>query len=102
MDTVGEKIDKNNDNVGALLSAHNDAVTQKFNQVQNFMVFTHLFPYCNECVDTVKDLGVHVDGNLKFITHISKTVAKAQSRANLIHICFISEDPATLKRAFNT
>jgi len=42
-----------------------------------------------QCVDTVKDLGMHVDENLKFMTHINKTVAKAQSRANVIHKFFI-------------
>ena len=62
----------------------------------------HIDNHVMQCVDTVKDLGVHVDDNLKFITLINKTVAKAQSRANLIHKCFISKDPATLKRAFTT
>ena len=55
-----------------------------------------------QSADTVKDLGVHVDENLKFTTHINMTVAKAQSRANLIHKCFISKDPTTLIRAFTT
>jgi len=45
---------------------------------------------------------VHVDKNLKFMTHINKTVAKAQSRANLIHKRFISKDPTTLTKAFTT
>jgi len=36
-----------------------------------------------QCVDSVKDLGVHVDKNLKFMTHINKTVAKAQIRVGL-------------------
>ena len=36
------------------------------------------------------------------MTHINKTVAKAQSRATLIHYCFISKDPTTLTRAFTT
>ena len=62
----------------------------------------HIGNHVMQCVDTVKDLGVHVDDNLKFITHINKTVAKAQSRANLIHECFIFKDPATMKRAFTT
>jgi len=43
---------------------------------------------------------VHVDKNLKFMTHINKTVSKAQSRANLIHKCLISKDPTTLTKAF--
>jgi len=33
----------------------------------------------------VKDLGVMVDSHLSFDTHISKTVARAFTRANLIH-----------------
>jgi hypothetical protein len=62
----------------------------------------HIGNHVMHCVDTVKDLDVHVDDNLKCITHINKTVVKAQSRANLIHKCFIAKDTATLKRAFTT
>ena len=62
----------------------------------------HIGNHVMQSVDTVKDLGVHVDENLKFTTHINMTVAKAQSRANLIHKCFISKDPTTLIRAFTT
>jgi len=51
-------------------------------------------------VDEVKDLGVIVDSHLSFDVHISKTVARAFTRANLIHKCFSSRDAATLWRAF--
>jgi len=37
----------------------------------------------------VKDLGVIVDSHLSFDAHISKTVARAFTRANLIHKCII-------------
>ena len=46
----------------------------------------------------VKDLGVIVD--LSFDAQITKTVARAFTRANLIHKCFTSRDAATLWRAF--
>jgi ribonuclease P/MRP protein subunit RPP40 len=53
-------------------------------------------------VDEVKDLGVTIDGKLKFTSHINRIVAKAFSRVNLIFKCFISKDNiATLVRAFN-
>jgi len=51
-------------------------------------------------VDEVKNLGVIVDSHLSFDVHISKTVARAFTRANLIHKCFTSRDAATLWRAF--
>jgi len=52
-------------------------------------------------VDEVKYLGVIVDSHLSFDVHISKTVARAFTRANLIHKCFTSRDAATLcRRAF--
>ena len=50
-------------------------------------------------VDEVKDLGVIVDSHLSFDVHISKTIARAFTRANLIHKCFTSRDAATLWRA---
>lgn len=55
-------------------------------------------PFVNE----FKDLGVIIDSNVKFNTHINTIVARASSRANLIHKCFISKDVQTLKRAFIT
>ena len=52
-------------------------------------------------VDEVKDLrGIIIDLHLSFDSHISKTVARAFTRANLIHKCFTSRDAATLWRAF--
>jgi len=41
-------------------------------------------------VDEVKDLGVVVDSGLSFDTLIGKTVARAFTRANLIHKRFVS------------
>jgi len=51
-------------------------------------------------VDEVKDLGVIIDFHLSFDAHVTKTVARAFTRANLIHKCFTSRDVATLWRAF--
>jgi len=48
----------------------------------------------------VKDLGVIVDSHLSFDTHISTTVARAFTRVNLIHKCFISRNAETSWRAF--
>ncbi len=51
-------------------------------------------------VGNVKDLGVIVDSQLSFASHIDQIVARAFIRANLIHKCFVSRDTATLTRAF--
>ena len=48
----------------------------------------------------MRDLGVIVDSSLKFNSHISYIVAKANSRASLIHKCFVSRNPEILLRAF--
>ena len=48
--------------------------------------------YPIEKVDTIRDLGVHVDSKLKFDKHIAFTVRKAFARAKLILKCFISKD----------
>jgi len=57
---------------GCLGSGPNDALTS-----------VHIGNHVVQCVDTVKDLGVHEDKNFKFVTHINKTVAETQARANL-------------------
>lgn len=56
--------------------------------------------YVLPVVNTVKDLGVVIDSRLTFDAHIQQMVAKAFSRANLIHKCFMSRDTTTLLRAF--
>jgi len=53
-------------------------------------------------VDAVRDFGVIVDSQLSFAAHIDQVVARAFTRANLIHECFISRDTATLKRKCQT
>ena len=53
-------------------------------------------------VDVVIDLGIFVDKSLKFDHYINNIVARASSRANLIHKCFISEDITVMTRAFVT
>jgi len=39
-------------------------------------------------VDTVKDLGVIMDSQLKFDVHVNNIVLRAHNIANLIHKCF--------------
>ena len=51
-------------------------------------------------VDKVKDLGVIVDSQLSFVSHVDQIAARAIIRANLIHKCFVSRDIASLTRAF--
>src|SRR5664279_51238 len=53
-------------------------------------------------VNEYRDLGVIIDNALKFKSHINSVVAKANSRACLIHKCFVSRDIPTLVRAFKT
>ena len=53
-------------------------------------------------INEYKDLGVIVDNKLKFTSHINRIVANANSRAFLIHKCFVSRDVPTLVRAFTT
>src|SRR5664279_2358547 len=53
-------------------------------------------------VKYVKDLGIHIDSHLKFDSHITNIVARASTRANLIHKCFVSKDVLALNRAFVT
>ena len=49
-----------------------------------------------------EDLGVIINENLKFISHIYRVVAKASVRACLIRKCFVLRDAPTLIRAFKT
>jgi hypothetical protein len=51
-------------------------------------------------VKEFKDLGVVIDNNLKFTSHVNYVVAKASARACLIHKCFVSKDVHTLTRAY--
>jgi len=49
-------------------------------------------------VNEVKDIGVFVDSNLTFHSHIDNIVALAFIRSNLILKCFVLRDVATLMR----
>jgi len=51
-------------------------------------------------VNEVRDLGVFVDSNLVFHSHIDKIVARAFIRSNSILKCFVSRDVPILMRAF--
>ena len=50
--------------------------------------------------DLASDLGVEVDSDLKFSTHINHIARKASTRCYLLRRCFTSRDTATLVRAF--
>jgi len=61
----------------------------------------HIYIYLRHCsLYRVRDLGVFVDCNLTFHSHIDKIVARAFIRSNLILKCFVSRDASTLMRAF--
>ena len=51
-------------------------------------------------VNQIRDLGVIVDNNLAFASHINSIVSRAFIRANLIHKCFLSRNVNNLIRAF--
>ena len=53
-------------------------------------------------VESVVDLGITVDGALKFTSHIANIARKASTRCFLISKCFLSKDSASLVRAFKT
>jgi len=51
-------------------------------------------------VETIKDLGVTIENNLKFSSHIHNIIAQASARANLTQKCFASKEESLLSRAF--
>ena len=50
----------------------------------------------------VRDLGVLVDPQLKFMAHVNSVVSRAHTRSNLILKCFVSRNRTTLVKAFTT
>jgi len=38
--------------------------------------------------DTIKDLGIHIDSNLKFYLHTASVISKANRTLAIIHKCF--------------
>jgi hypothetical protein len=61
-----------------------------------YNIGTNQLPIC----DTVVDLGVTVDSELKFSEHIHNMVRKALTRSYLLRKCFLSRDRTTLVKAF--
>ena len=61
-----------------------------------YNIDTNQLPVC----DTVVDLGVTVDSELKFSEHIHNMVRKAMTRSYLLSKCFLSRDRTTLVKAF--
>ena len=55
----------------------NDSVTD---------VSYHIKSYPVPTIKTIKDLGVTVENNLKFSSHINNIITRASARANLIQI----------------
>ena len=53
-----------------------------------------------ESTTSIRDLGVYIDSNLKFNSHIDHVVRTASIRARLIHKSFFSRDQTLLCRAF--
>jgi hypothetical protein len=53
-----------------------------------------------EVLDEVKDLGIIVDSDLSFKSHINNFVARAFIKSKLITRCFVSRNISTLMRAF--
>ena len=63
------------------------------------------YSLCNSPITTrseISDLGVIVDSNLNFTSHINSIVSKAHVRANLILRSFQSKRDQSLIKAFNT
>ena len=63
-----------------------------------FKLADNLFHQVNE----IRDLGVIVDNQLSFNTHISTIVANAKKRLFLLHKSFITKDAMLLLKAFVT
>ena len=51
-------------------------------------------------IKTVRDLGILVDDNLKFISHINEILKRSNQRANLIHRTFLSRNQSSLTTAY--
>ena len=65
----------------------------------------HQYRFLNEIIsrsDVVRDLGIIVDPNLKFIDHIRGIVSRAHLRASQIIRCFLSRNLPLMTRAFTT
>lgn len=60
----------------------------------------HINGNCLAVMDEVRDLGVIIDPDLSFHSHINKMVARAFIRSKLIHKCFVSRHVPVLMRAF--
>jgi hypothetical protein len=56
--------------------------------------------YTVKLCDSVNDLGVLVQSNLKFSSHCASIATKANARAKLILKCFLSRKPVNFIRAF--
>ena len=51
-------------------------------------------------IKTVRDLGILVDDNLKFNSHINEIIKRSNQRANLIHRTFLSRNKSSLITAY--
>ena len=48
---------------------------------------------------TLKELGIHVDNQLRFTNHVNQIVAKTHVRSRRIHECFLSKDRSAIDKA---
>ena len=78
----------------AILNIHHKSTAPS----RDYTLADCIIPTC----EAVKDLGVTVDCDLKFTLHINNIAARAHSRANLIHKCFVSRDRESLLRTYIT
>jgi len=53
-------------------------------------------------VSEVRDFNVIVDSSLKFYSHISYIVAKANALASLNYKCFVSRNPEIMHKKFTS
>ena len=51
-------------------------------------------------IKTVRDLGILVDDNLKFNSHINEIIKRSNQRANLIHRTFLSRNHSSMITAY--
>ena len=78
----------------SILNIHQKSTAQP----RSYSLADSAVPVC----ESVKDLGIIVDCNLKFSVHICSIASRAHSRSCLIHKCFVSKDIDSLLRAYIT
>jgi len=73
--------------------------------IGNQTVYPYSYNLHNDIIPAVidiRDLGVHVDMNLKFNRHVELNAAAARKKIGLLFKCFTTRDPNILLRAYVT